>query len=128
MVSKRIASSLITVVVCFIFITLTLTTGCQQAEKATKINVNFKKWYAIGEGEGSTIEEAIEVADSTALALLAEKLNVKPEEIKNPSIHIRYLSPPKKRRERIGRKRVEIITYSARVEVRAPQDINPKQP
>jgi hypothetical protein len=127
MVTKKSVGSITVSVVCFLIVLVALTTTCQQAENATAININFKKWYAVGEGEGSTLEEAIHVADSTALVLLAEKLNLQVADIKDPVSHIRYLSPQKTRQERVGRRRVVTKYYVARVEVRAPQDKNPKQ-
>ena len=127
MKTKRIAAGLALVVTSLFIASFVLTTGCQQSEKATQINLDFKKWYAIGEAEGSTMEKAIEAADSTAFALLAEKLNVKVDEIKNPSTHTRYISPTQTRTERVGRRRIVTTYYVARVEVRAPQDVNPKQ-
>ena len=127
MKTRSIAVGVTMVIMSLLLAMFVLTTACQQTDKVAKIDVNFKKWYAVGEGQGSTIEEAIQVADSTAKALLAEKLNVPVEEIKDASSHVRYLSPPMKRRERIKRRRVVITYYIARVEVRAPQDENPKQ-
>ena len=124
--SKRGSILFYSMALCSILVLIILLSGCQTLEKATAIHLNFSKWYVVAQAEGTTLAEAEQKADSTAMADLAQELNTSVDEIKNPSIYIRYLSPAMKRRVKVGRRNVIETYYIARVELRAPKDDNPK--